>query len=869
MSVLQEIQTWGTTLPSWQQDAILRLYSNATLTPADDEELYSLLKAAHGATGTKDLVAKTLDKNTFAAPPDLGTSIQVLAIRNLQFVNALAENQSLPIAPAGLTVIYGDNGVGKSGYSRALKKACRARDQSELIHPDAKLPLGKAGKARATFDISVNGAPSVGVTWVDGTVAPSELSAVAIFDAYCARAYLDAEGDYSYTPYGMDILRDLAKLCNRLKVRIEQEQAQNLPNTLPFMHLANPITKVGMLIKNIGAKTKPTDVVQLATLSSEERDQHTQLGKSLKDSNPKEKSTQLRQRASRLNGLALRCDEKGPIVSEAAVKTLQSLVQTSNDAKAAAQLAAQAFKEMPGQLPGTGGEAWQKLFEAARTFATESHPHNHFPDLGIDAQCPLCQQPLKEGAALLVVFEEFINNETETAARKARDNAVTAYEAITKADLSIGLDQSLQDELNQINPELAQACLEYGNGLSPRATSIKKACGPDGDWSTIKALITNPAAELRALANALNEEANTLEQAADESARSRLEVIFNELDARVKLEPLQDAVLEAISKYVLQSGLAKCLPAVRTNGISNKASELSEKVISKELETALNQEFTALNAGGLNVHLKSQVVKGKTNFKLALQLPGQQRPVDVLSEGEQRAIALGSFLAEVNVSGTSGGIVFDDPVSSLDHKRRWTVARRLVQEGAKRQVVIFTHDIYFLCALQQEAESQSMPIQASAIQRTSIGYGVATDRLPFDGTTSNKRVKLLRELHAKCKQLSNDGDEQASSDQIRHAYMHLRSTWERAVEEVLLRGVVMRFTEGVSTQKLCEVEVLDADYEAVNAGMTKASKYAHDGAAAAQVETPTNDELLADITAFDDWRSGIEKRKDVTRARRK
>lgn len=46
-----------------------------------------------------------------------------------------------------MTVIYGDNGSGKSGYSRVLKRACRTRDQMEAIHPNAHLPTGKAGMA--------------------------------------------------------------------------------------------------------------------------------------------------------------------------------------------------------------------------------------------------------------------------------------------------------------------------------------------------------------------------------------------------------------------------------------------------------------------------------------------------------------------------------------------------------------------------------------------------------------------------------------------------------------------------------------------------------------------------------------------------
>ncbi len=72
-------------------------------------------------------------------------------------VNAIAENQHLPFRASGMTVIYGDNGSGKSGYSRVLKRACRARDQIEAIHANANLPTGKVGAPQATFEIAVDG----------------------------------------------------------------------------------------------------------------------------------------------------------------------------------------------------------------------------------------------------------------------------------------------------------------------------------------------------------------------------------------------------------------------------------------------------------------------------------------------------------------------------------------------------------------------------------------------------------------------------------------------------------------------------------------------------------------------------------------
>ncbi|TGS70934.1 hypothetical protein EN824_34615, partial [Mesorhizobium sp. M8A.F.Ca.ET.181.01.1.1] len=87
------------------------------------------------------------------------------------------------------------------------------------------------------------------------------------------------------------------------------------------------------------------------------------------------------------------------IVSVEKLQNLQELVDTSNVAKKAAEAAAEAFRSEPGQLPGTGGEEWKTLFEAAREFAAIAHAGHEISALPGGAQCPLCQNDLGEEGA--------------------------------------------------------------------------------------------------------------------------------------------------------------------------------------------------------------------------------------------------------------------------------------------------------------------------------------------------------------------------------------------------------------------------------------------------------------------------------------
>lgn len=267
--------------------------------------------------------------------------------------------------------------------------------------------------------------------------------------------------------------------------------------------------------------------------------------------------------------------------------------------------------------------------------------------------------------------------------------------------------------------------------------------------------------------------------------------------------------------------------------------------------------------------MKPESPGGKTQFKLILQLPGGGTPGAILSEGEQRAIAIASFLAEIRLGKGRGGIVLDDPVSSLDHRRRWEVAERLAIESLTRQVIVFTHDIYFLCILEQKVEEFGAALTKNYIRRTAQGYGVHSQELPFDVVGTKDRLARLRQALVDVRRAQKDGNDDEHRRLTAASYGRLRLAWERCIEEVLLNGAVQRFGEGVSTQRLKSVVVTDEDYREIDIGMSKCSKFEHDAATTVgRLPTPEPDELEQDIERLATWRAALEKRlKDTAKAR--
>lgn len=499
-----------------------------------------------------------------------------------------------------------------------------------------------------------------------------------------------------------------------------------------------------------------------------------------------------------------------------------------------------------------------------------SCPEHEFPELPEEAECPLCQKILgQDGVARLIRFDAFVKQAAERAASDAREVAETAYRAVQQAVVDLMFRDDLVEELTEVDPTVATECSLMQQSLDDRKKSAIRAAASEIPWQEVTKLSTDPQNNLQKIIDGLHEQAKMLDITVDESARIAMLAEELELSARVRLGEIKGAVLESIAKHEVARKLQRCIDRLDTRVISRKSTELSRTIASQELADALNDELKSLKVHEIHVVMKPESPGGKTKYKLVLQLPGGGTPAAILSEGEQRAIAIASFLAEIKLGKGRGGVVFDDPVSSLDHRRRWEVAERLAIEAKTRQVIVFTHDIYFLCILEQKTDELGTELRKSYIRRTPQGYGVHSQDLPFDLLSTKDRVASLRQMVLRIREARNEGNEDEQRSLTSRCYGRLRLAWERGIEEVLLYGTVQRFGEGVSTQRLKSVVVTDEDYREIDVGMSKSSKFEHDAAmAVGRLPVPDPDELEQDIESLSKWRKLVEARRDSIRKTR-
>jgi hypothetical protein len=127
-----------------------------------------------------------------------------------------------------------------------------------------------------------------------------------------------------------------------------------------------------------------------------------------------------------------------------------------------------------------------------------------------------------------------------------------------------------------------------------------------------------------------------------------------------------------------------------------------------------------------------------------------------------------------------------------------------------------------------------------------------------------KKIGFLKKSWQDADKLSRDGHQDAYEKEAKHLYGLLREGWERALEEVLLGGLVERFRPNIQTQQIAQIaDITPDDCKVVEVAMTKCSAWlsGHDKAPAARAPVPLPGELQADINALESWVGAVRKRR--------
>jgi ABC-type lipoprotein export system ATPase subunit len=859
-----DIIAWAQKQPKWRQDALRRVLQGA-FTSKDEDEVLSILKHEYDALEAAP-APDPITKDHLPLRGQHPNSLKLLSIDQVSNVNRLIEGAELSFSSDGMTVIYGDNGSGKSGFVRIVKKACRSR-ATERILPnvfDKKRNLVDKvhAVAAARFRLADGDSVPEVITWSDDEKTVSnKLARLAIFDSKTASVHVDGENRVTVVPHNIDCFEKLAQISDRLRDRLKSEVddlKRQLAGALPSV---DQNTLAGALLAKLSNATK-SDVEKVCVWNPSDDERIAAISSLVKD--PLAEANRLGRILTAMNVHLAALTTAETALSHNNLNTLAALRTAAQTARAAASMAASdAFNGEP--LAGVGGDPWRILFEAAKKYSLErAYPGEKFPVTRENSHCVLCQQELSDSAKLRFQrFADFINgvaNEKAAVAEANRDAAVLAINPQTFA-IPEPLKE-LEDHLILVN--IRDALSDYRKVLVSRRSDairgIETSALPESPLPTLRREITK--VETR-IATAL---AST-----DPSALGSLKSEHLELEARKAVTDCKDELIRRIELYRRIELLDKCIKNCATKGVSDQGTKMLRSHVTDTLIEALNVEKRALGIESIPLSLSERTEKAVVQHKL--RLDGATLGADtsqILSEGEHRAVALAAFLSELAVYPSCDPIVVDDPISSLDQSRRSKVAERLVNEAQKRQVIVFTHDLAFLFETRFFADKVNVPIRVLGIRRGAFGYGALDpDGDPWQAKSIGGRRQWLIEQLANLKRLKAEMSHEYEA-QAKFYFARLRETWERLIEEKVFANVVGRFQPGVQTQRLDEAVIDDEIVRSVYYGMTAASTYTgHDTAMARGPGSPTVEEAQKELDALSDCIRDVDQKSKAAKATRK
>lgn len=854
--VLAEILQWSQDRPNWQRDALRRLFSAGGVTQKDLDDLVHLCKATRGLT---EPVSPKLLASEHLAIKDAGAdAISLGSMTHHQGANALAVEQTIAFG-SHLTIVYGQNAAGKSGYTRILKQACRSRFSEEIFGNLLSESAPPKLKATITFRQGPQGEPE---TWAMGSPPSDALASVSVFDSRCAPVYLSERNDVAFRPFGLDIFDQLAALCDEIRKRLEGEKTK-LNALVPALPTLPEGTRPRSLIDHLTSLTRPDDIQALATLSEVDQRRIDELRAYQRDllaSDPKKRARELTANAERIELLGRHIAVLFTTFRVSAITNIATTAGEVRVAQAALDLL-RASALTDDLLPGTGGDTWHQMWEAAEAFSAIAYPGTPFPALMDEARCPFCQQDIGGKAQVrLLHLAEFAASTAQARVRDAERIHRAALMSVLEATVRRPEIDLVVAELQTDNPMLGQEVETFLQAIKGIQQGIEEAQSKGIGF--VGGMTHSPEAKLSAVAEGLRERARQLlveKPAMSPKAAAEL----RELEARVSLRENLQKVLDEIERQKMLAVYDQCIADTSTKALTRKSTELTSRLITDQLRAGFKEELERLEFDHLAVEIREAGgTKGTLFHKLVFSNAPKVSVARVLSEGESRTLSLASFLTELKTAAGKSAIIFDDPVSSLDHMWRERIGRRLVSEAEGRQVIVFTHDLLFLRILEDEAVRLGVDCKHQYIRRGDIHIGLCSEDLPSVALNTKQRVGRLRSRWQEAEKVYRT-DSEKYEDIGRRILQLIREAWEHAIAEVLLADVVQRYRPSIETKKVRFLhDITIEDCKAVEKEMTETSRWLHDQPLADGAPFPTPKVLKQHIDDLESWVAVIRRRRN-------
>lgn len=619
-------------------------------------------------------------------------------------VNALEKEQTINFCN-DITILYGLNGAGKSSYFKILNEIVGG-NQKKIILPNIYAEAPEKINVELTF--TEVGKPEESYTWDGNDRSIHLLNRCKVFDSSYLNGLLDTRktDETLVQPLGLNLFTYLVEILDGFKETFIND-ANRLRLEKPTIELDNFSDDVK---KAFEEHTFSDEIKQKIESQYEFVDELVQKLKSkkeelktLKQDNINDKIKLENIKKAEISNIkeALKIYHK---TLDEQFTSSKTLLNNYSRFKKESKEAKEQFNVLTA-IPSSETDEWKEFVKKGATYSDKVEDS--------EETCVYCRQPLatKESLNIIKAYSLFLKDNSEQQLGETINKIISKKNEIDILTSSLNISESittfLKKQKNNEEPKstLYQQILDASKELNHVKTLLseqleKREINNELELQPIKDL----ASILDELITLIQTGINKLKEE-DSLKKLSIEKVEKELEILLENEAISNQKDKIIEWFVInkkEANLRGKLSQLKSRKITDCSKIAHTDLLTETLKQNFKEELQGLGYSTLDVKIEGGGgTKGSSSTKLILTKSKDIKAI--LSEGEQKAVALALFIAETRMQKAHNPIILDDPVTSLDHKIAGRFAERLL--CLDNQVIIFNHNRLFLDAFETSKEN--------------------------------------------------------------------------------------------------------------------------------------------------------------------
>lgn len=579
-----EIKKWIMTLPFWAMFVAEKIVKGEEVTDEIIKQAYqyfledSDLKEKRAKREEIDLQIIEVKDST------LIEDLALLEVNQVKNVNALADSQMIEFSP-NMTVIYGANGSGKTGYIRLFNNVFNSRGDKDIL-PNI---FGGQSKQNPTccFKFTSNEIEYDLKYPEDKT--KEEFLYYSVFDNASARVHLDKENELFFTPKGFELFGKLIDSYSKILALLKEDIKRNTPENQYKMHFTVD-SEIKQIVDKLDASTNIEKIKTLAEFNDADSEElkilETKKGELLA-LNIDSKVAELKKIISSLSSFK----EKLIVIQNSLSKDNLDIIEADvKDLKQKEELTKQSGidKFKTDFIKCIGNKEWKQFIESAYNFAKlqNGDPDKLYPlD---DDYCLFCMQPLnKEAQTLIKNYWAFLSSTVEEEAKKSLQKIKNHKLNLEKIDTKLLPEDSIL--VQWFNEKEANIVTEFNREIDDAKKQIDLLIENLNHKNWIQT-INSKGFDLGQIDGYNNEIKVQIKELQEQNPGDEIKKIDQQiasLKSKSLLKSLLPSIVEFIDKHKWAKNAASKSSSLNSKNITAKQSELFNVFITENYKKIL------------------------------------------------------------------------------------------------------------------------------------------------------------------------------------------------------------------------------------------------------------------------------------------